>query len=226
MQKKWAAIQENLRLRLDIPPDGEGYRPTTGDCFIALDIQYEGSQAYVGMAVGRWPAPETEVFVSLQAVNQPYLPGYFSFREGPLLQGALGELSRKQGIEPGFVLVDGHGTAHPRKMGIACWLGLQLDLPAVGVAKEPLMKQNYTLDVDKGSNCPVLLEEEVVGYVLRTRKGVKPVFVSAGHRIAQREALRIALTLSGDYRILEPIRQADQAARAFQRGDLQGFNTL
>ncbi|MCB0641298.1 MAG: endonuclease V [Phaeodactylibacter sp.] len=226
MKEQWAAIQERLRRRLDIPAEGAGYRPVAGDCFVALDIQYAGEEGFVAMAVGHWAQPGTAVFVSRQQVDQPYIPGYFSFREGPLLQRALEQLGAEKQIHPQLLIVDGHGTAHPRKMGIACWLGLQLDTPAIGVAKEPLMKQPYTLAEEKGSTHPVLLDEEIVGCVLRTRTGVKPVFVSSGHRVAQQEAVRIALALTGPYRIIEPIRQADQAARAFQRGGVEGFSSL
>lgn len=103
-------------------------------------------------------------------------------------------------------------------MGLASWLGIQSGVPSMGVAKEPLIKQPYKLAEEVESFVPVKEGNEVIGHILRTRHGVKPVFVSAGHLISQASALDFAIALRSQYRILAPIRRADQAARAFAKG--------
>ena len=105
-------------------------------------------------------------------------------------------------------------------MGLACWMGIRAQVPSVGVAKEPLLKMPYDLEEASGATCPVEWQGEWVGTVVRTSGGVKPVFVSAGHLVSQTEAVKVALALRGKYRILEPIRRADQAARKFAKGEL------
>lgn len=137
----------------------------------------------------------------------PYIPGLLAFREGPAIIEAFIKLQNK----PDLLMVDGQGIAHPRGLGIASHVGVILDLPSIGVAKQRLYgKYNEPPDCE-GAWTPLVAPHtgNTIGAVLRTKKGTKPVFVSIGHKIDLRTALRIARQCTRGYRIPEPTRQAD-----------------
>lgn len=134
----------------------------------------------------------------------PYVPGFLSFREGPAVIEALSRLS----VRPDVLLCDGHGVAHPRRFGLACHLGIALDLPTIGVGKTILVGRHGDLDEVRGASASLVHREEVVGMALRTRAGVKPVFVSVGHRVSLEDACALVLHLAPRYRVPEPIRRA------------------
>ena len=138
----------------------------------------------------------------------PYVPGLLSFRELPAVLEALAGLSAC----PDLLLCDGQGLAHPRRFGIACHLGLLLDLPAIGVAKSRLVGEYREPGADRADWSPLQDGDEVIGAVLRTRARVKPVFVSVGHRIGLETAIAWTLRLAPRYRLPEPIRWADGLA--------------
>jgi deoxyribonuclease V len=138
----------------------------------------------------------------------PYVPGLLAFREVPVLVEAFRRLSQR----PDVLLVDGHGLAHPRRFGIACHLGLLLDLPTIGCAKSRLVGEHGQPGEEVGSRTELRDGPEILGLVLRTRAGVSPVYVSVGHRIGLAEAADWALRLCGGYRLPEPARLAHQAA--------------
>ncbi len=135
----------------------------------------------------------------------PYVPGFLSFREAPLMVEALRGLKG----EPDLILVDGQGRAHPRRLGIASHLGLILDKPTIGCAKSRLVGHHEEPADIPGSFSPLVDKGETVGVVLRTRAGAKPIFVSVGHRVSLPTAVDLVMrcTLPGK-RITEPIRQA------------------
>jgi len=139
----------------------------------------------------------------------PYIPGFLSFREAPLMLEALKGLHG----QPDIILVDGQGRAHPRKLGIASHLGLLLDMPTVGCAKSRLVGRYEEPADEVGASSPLVYRDEVVGCALRTRAGSKPIFVSVGHRVslATAQSLVMRCTLPGQ-RIPEPTRQAHTAA--------------
>jgi len=138
----------------------------------------------------------------------PYIPGLLSFREVP----ALAESVRLLGSAPDIILCDGQGTAHPRGFGLACHLGVALDIPAIGVAKSRLTGRFEEPGGQRGSWSPLTLGGETIGAVLRTRDDVRPVFVSPGHKISLPTSLRIVLACTPRYRISEPLRQAHAMA--------------
>ena len=145
----------------------------------------------------------------------PYVPGLLSFREVPALLEALGQLP----AAPDLILCDGHGYAHPRRFGLACHLGLWLDTPTIGVAKSRLTGAHDEPGPAKGDVAWLLAGKgerprERLGAVLRTRERVKPVFVSAGHRISLRTALALTLACATRYRLPEPTRLADKLSKA------------
>jgi deoxyribonuclease V len=149
-----------------------------------------------------------EVRVHRERPAMPYVPGLLSFRETPVLAGALEALS----ITPDLLLVDGQGLAHPRRFGIACHLGLLTGLPTIGCAKSLLVGRHEPLGVDAGAWAELVDRGEVVGAALRTRAGVTPVYVSIGHRVGLEQARRWTLACCTHYRLPEPTRLAHQAA--------------
>ncbi len=148
-----------------------------------------------------------------------YVPGLLSFRESPVYLMALAELKR----QPELLLVDGHGIAHPRAFGIACHLGVHLDLPSIGVAKTLLFgKPEADLPLESGSAVRLLSKGEQIGWVYRSRSGVGPLYISPGHRIGMGESLELVRSLGGKTRLLEPLRQAHIAAgEARRKSDLE-----
>jgi len=160
--------------------------------------------------VGRGLVPEEELF--------PYIPGFLSFREAPAYLLALKALPEA----PEALLVDGQGLAHPRGLGIASHLGVHLDLPSVGVAKSLLYgRPEGPLPREKGSAVRLLSPEgRPMGYVYRSRTGVKPLYVSPGHRVGLEEALDFVKALPTRFRLPEPLRLAHlEAGKALKALD-------
>ncbi|MEM6345517.1 MAG: endonuclease V [Bacteroidota bacterium] len=209
-----------LLQKLNIYPLGTDFELNSGDIIITIDIQYQGDWGYVALDVQAWESEEHQIYLSREEVVEDYIPGYFAFREGPLVLDALAKLQAQYQIQPKLLIIDGHGVAHPRRMGLATWLGIKEDIASIGVAKDSLIKVDYQLAVPAGSTYSIYDGSELLGYVLRTQDGIKPLFVSAGHNISQDEALRIVFALRSQYRLIEPIRRADQAARKFAKGEI------
>jgi deoxyribonuclease V len=145
----------------------------------------------------------------------PYVPGLLALREGELLERAVGSL----GPPADVVLVDGTGRDHPRRAGIALHLGAALDTPTVGVTIRPLVAAPAEPAPERGASEPLLLDGEVVGYALRTRRGARPVFAHAGWRTDPEVARELVLTVAGRYRTPEPIRLARRLAREARARD-------
>jgi deoxyribonuclease V len=149
-----------------------------------------------------------EVAVAEAPLTFPYVPGLLSFREVPVLREAFRRIRGPIDL----LFVDGQGYAHPRRFGLACHLGLLLDVPAIGCAKSRLVGEHGPLGEAAGARADLVDAGEVVGSALRTRAGVRPVYVSVGHRISQKEAEAWVLRCCRRYRLPEPARLADQAA--------------
>jgi deoxyribonuclease V len=141
-------------------------------------------------------------------ISFPYVPGLLSFREMPVILAAIQKLTK----EPDVFLVDGHGYAHPRRFGLACHLGVWLDKPAIGCGKSILIGEPDPLDNQRGCVAALRDAEETIGKAVRTRDGVKPVFISVGHRIDLDSAVHIVLNCGRGVRLPEPIRWAHRLA--------------
>lgn len=138
----------------------------------------------------------------------PYVPGLLSFRELPAVLDAIEGLKTL----PDVWLCDGQGLAHPRRFGIACHLGVLLDAPAIGVGKTRLIGRHGPVPEEKGAWAPLLDGEETIGAALRSRSGVKPIFVSPGHRLCLDSAIRLAMACVTRYRLPETTRAAHRLA--------------
>ncbi len=178
------------------------------------DVAYskDGTLVHGGIAVLSFPELEWVEAVTLTGqVTFPYRPGLLSFREGPILIRAFQKLKRK----PDLMIFDGQGIAHPRGFGLACHLGLWLDIPSIGCAKTPLLRGFDLPGSSKGSYGWILKDGKKVGAVVRTREGVKPVFVSPGHRIDLPSSIHLVLQSCRGFRLPEPLRRAHRLSRLF-----------
>ncbi|MGN9842749.1 endonuclease V [Nonomuraea sp. H19] len=199
------AIQDRLRGHVELTG------PTAFTLVAGLDVHYHGSDdlaaAVVVLAAGTLEVVEQVVAHGKAAF--PYVPGLFAFRELPALVEALERLT----VTPDLLVCDGYGLAHPRGFGLACHLGVLTGLPALGVGKTPFVGTHETPGAERGAWTPIIHEGATVGRALRTQRGVKPVYVSQGHRISLDTATTQVLRLTPRYRLPEPIRHADHLAR-------------
>ncbi|MEV3967676.1 endonuclease V [Streptomyces sp. NPDC050698] len=203
------AVQDALRARVILdepgPPPGTGH--VTG-----VDVAYDDERDVVAAAAVVLDASSLDVVAEATAVGRisfPYVPGLLAFREIPTVLAALEALPRP----PGLVVCDGYGFAHPRRFGLASHLGVLTGLPTIGVAKNPFTFSYDDPDTPRGSSAPLLAGAEEVGRALRTRDGVKPVFVSVGHRVTLDQACAHTLALTPAYRLPETTRRADALCR-------------
>lgn len=148
----------------------------------------------------------------------PYIPGLLAFREAPHMAEAVRRLSRR----PDLLIVDGQGIAHPKRFGLACHLGVELGIPAIGCAKSRLVGKFVEPAPECGSRTPLFDRDELVGAVLRTRSSVRAVFISPGHLITLDEAVAMVLRTTAGFRLPEPQREADRFAAEIKRGLLSG----
>ena len=172
-----------------------------------LAFSRDGRECIAGVVL--WDRLERRVVeqhVSRRRLTFPYVPGLLSFRECPALLAALRRLSET----PGALICDGQGLAHPRRFGLACHVGLIADLPTLGCAKSRLVGEHAEPGARRGSHRRLAHRGETVGRVLRTRDGVRPVYVSVGHRIDLDAAVRLVLACGAGYRLPEPTRLADR----------------
>lgn len=200
------AIQEQLRDQV-ICQDRLGPVATVA----GVDVGFENEGKITRAAVAVLVLPELQIqetAIVHRPTSFPYVPGLLSFREVPAILEALSRLS----APPDLLLCDGQGLAHPRRLGLACHLGLLCDIPSIGVAKSRLVGQHPPVGEQRGDRQPLMDGSEVIGFALRTRTRVKPVFVSIGHRVSLETAVDYTLCCTPRYRISEPIRQAHRLA--------------
>jgi deoxyribonuclease V len=207
-----AALQAELAGRVDVRTPLGRYELVAG-----ADIAYALGSNLLHAAVVVWRATDGAI-VEKQGVTReatfPYIPGLFSFREAPALLEAFARLH----TIPDVVMVDGQGRAHPRRFGLACHLGLCLQLPCLGCAKSGLYGQYTDPESTAGALASMTEGGDLIGQVLRTRAGGKPVYVSAGHLIDLASAVRVVLETCRGFRLPEPARQAHLHANDLRRG--------
>lgn len=213
---QWKATQSALRAKLVVEP----LRPLPR--FVAgADMAYSSDKATayaVALVYDRDEQRVVEVAHAVRPVDAPYIPTFLSFREGPAVIEALGKLKHPFGV----VCFDGQGYAHPRRCGLACHVGITLDVPAVGVAKTRLIGTFPDPPAKAGSSSPLTDKGEQVGLVLRTKDNTRPLFVSVGHRVDLASAAALVLACCTKYRIPEPTRQADIEVARLKRQSANG----
>lgn len=178
------------------------------------DVEYDKGSNTIAGAVVLLDADTKavlEVATHVMAAPFPYIPGLFSFREMPPLL----EAYQKLRLQPDVIICDGQGFAHPRRFGLACHLGVELNVPTIGCGKTRLIGHYENLAPERGATAALLDEVsgEVLGFALRTRNGINPLFVSVGHRVSLKTATQLVLAMSDTVRLPETTRQADKYAR-------------
>lgn len=203
-------IQEELKKRIVLKS-----RPFPVEKVAGVDVGYFGNKIIAAICVygcaRRSLAHLIEVRTAIARVSFPYVPGLLTFREGSVIIKAFRKIKNK----PDLILFDGQGICHPRRMGIATHLGIILDIPSIGCAKSSLCGIYKIPGTKKGSFSFIYDERtnEKIGVVLRTRAGVKPMFVSPGYKINLRQCIELVLRLCPKYRIPEPLRCAHKYAK-------------
>ncbi len=201
--EKIKKIQERLSKKVRCEPLKKEVSLIAG-----VDVSVKEKKGIACIVVMEYPEMrKVEVSIAKKEIRFPYIPGFLSFREGPVILKAIKKLKNI----PDLFLFDGQGIAHPRGIGIASHIGVLIDMPTVGCAKSVLCGSYKEPGIEKGSWSPLIYKNRTVGAVLRTRKGVKPIVVSVGHRITLSQAIKIVLD-SCKYRIPEPIRYAHMIA--------------
>lgn len=196
------AIQKELRQQLNLSPLQKEVTTIGG-----ADISFNkySTTVYAGIVVLQFPSLQViETKAIVDTTEFPYIPGLLAFREVPALSKAWEALT----IEPDVLVLDGHGIAHPRRMGIATHFGLVMQTPTIGCAKSVLTGKYTEPPNEPGSFTDLVHKDEVIAKVLRTKRNTKPVFISPGNLISMEQSLNIILQCVRKYRIPEPTRFA------------------
>jgi deoxyribonuclease V len=202
------AAQRELAGRVRIP-SGSVPVPRT---VAGLDVSYAtGSDRVVAAAVVADVATGRiiEEVTAEGVASFPYVPGLLAFREAPILLAVLERLHTPVGL----LLCDGQGIAHPRRCGVACHLGVSTGIPAIGCAKNHLTGEHREPGPRRGDRAPLVENGDVLGHALRTQDGVRPVYVSPGHRIGVDQAADLVMLLCRTARLPDPLRRADHISR-------------
>lgn len=201
------AIQEQLRKEVITSDSFE--EPIKYVAGVDMGFESAGTISRAAVAVLSFPDLELqESAIARRPTSFPYVPGFLSFRELPAVIDALEKIN----ITPDLILCDGQGIAHPRRLGIACHLGLIADIPTIGVAKSLLIGKHQEVPEERGSWQPLVNRGETIGAVLRTRTGTKPLYISSGHRVSLSTAIDYVLRCTPKYRLPETTRIADKLA--------------
>lgn len=195
-------LQQELRSKLELRP-----LPQMPQIVAGADISYSPKNTLSFAAVLLFDFKNMQIIETARHIDKtgfPYISGYLTFREGPLLLTVFEKLENI----PDVIIFDGQGIAHQRRMGIAAHLGLFLQVPTIGCAKKRLVGTFDEPGLEMGEWSPLIHQNEIIGAAVRTRKNTKPVFVSPGHLCNVPDAIQIVLQCCHRYRIPEPTRQA------------------
>lgn len=201
--RAWKATQVAMRQKLIVAPLDPLPRFVAG-----ADAAFSGDKSKVFAAAVVYDRVEQriiEVAHAVRAAEVPYVPGFLSFREGPAVLEAIGNLTKPWGV----ICFDGQGYAHPRRCGLASHMSIVLNKPGVGVAKSRLIGTFDEPRPQAGAYSPLTDVDEQIGLVLRTRDHTRPLFISIGHRVDLVSAKALVLDCCTRYRVPEPTRQAD-----------------
>jgi len=207
-------VEEAIAIQTQLQPEVITEDQLTNVRYIAgvdMGFEEEGTISKAAVAVLSFPDLQLqEQAIARRPTTFPYVPGFLSFREVPAVLDALEKIS----TTPDLILCDGQGIAHPRRFGIACHLGVLIDIPTIGVAKSWLIGEHEELPIEKGSWQPLHHRGEIIGAVVRSRTAVKPIYISSGHKISLPTAIDYVLRCTTKYRLPETTRLSDQLASA------------
>lgn len=200
--KQARKIQTSMAARISLTDD---YSKITRIAGLDVGFEDDRSIAIGGIVILKFPELELiEKHKARRNVVFPYVPGFLSFREIPVLLETFSAVKHK----PDLLICDGQGIAHPRRFGLACHLGLLLDIPAIGAGKSKLIGRYSEPAITKGACSPLFDKDEIIGTVVRSRQGTRPLFISPGHRMSMKSAVKWTLKCCVKYRIPETTRQA------------------
>ncbi len=208
-------MQKELRQQLRLQPLQKEIKTIAG-----ADISFNkySTTVYAGIVVMHFPSLQViETSGITDETSFPYIPGLLAFREVPALSKAWENLNTK----PDVLVLDGHGIAHPRRMGIAAHFGVVMQTPTLGCAKSLLTGKYVEPGMEAGSVSDLFHKNELIGKVLRTKKNVKPVFISPGNKISMEQSLQIILQCVRKYRIPEPTRMAHNYVNELRVGEMK-----
>ncbi|MBW4478386.1 MAG: deoxyribonuclease V [Tolypothrix brevis GSE-NOS-MK-07-07A] len=201
------AIQEELQV--EVITEDKFKEPVQYVAGVDTGFEANGTISRAAVAVLSFPdLLLVETSLAYRPTTFPYIPGFLSFREIPAVLDALEKIT----TIPDIILCDGQGIAHPRRFGIACHLGVLVDIPTIGVAKSLFVGKHEILPETKGSWQPLIHKGETIGAVLRSRTKVKPLYISSGHRVSLPTAIDYVLRCTPKYRLPETTRIADKLA--------------
>ncbi|MBI2838992.1 MAG: endonuclease V [Acidobacteria bacterium] len=212
------SVEEAVDLQLRLAARAQKAAPFRGRVrrVAGADLAYDkrGDRIWAAVVLFSYPdLQRIEEVVDTCRVHFPYIPGLFSFREAPPILDCLERLRSR----PDVIMLDAHGIAHPRRFGLASHVGLLASLPSIGCAKSRLVGAHETVPSAKGGQAPVYYNHSKVGTALRTRAGVRPVYVSPGYRLSVGSATAMVLACAHGHRIPEPIRAAHDLANRARR---------
>jgi len=207
--KEAIALQKKLALQVIDNVSLERITTVAG-----IDVGFKDDLAIAAIILLDFPDLDPiDTAVIERRVSFPYVPGLLSFREGPAVMDVIAKLDMK----PDLIIFDGQGRAHPRRLGLACHIGLLTGIPSIGCGKSRLCGRHEEPAIEKGSHAPLLDKGEIIGAVVRTRTGVKPVYISAGHLIDIESSIRLVLACCKKYRLPEPTRLAHNLAASMKK---------
>ncbi|GGM98597.1 endonuclease V [Dyadobacter beijingensis] len=214
-------IQQQLRGHLRLEPFQKEIKTIAG-ADISLTLYSE--TVFAGLVILSYPELQPIACSLVQSSTIfPYVPGYLAFREIPAILKAYEQIP----VKPDLIMFDGNGILHARRMGIASHFGVVTGAVTMGCAKKKLAGQYAEPGASKGEYANVTDKGEVIGYAVRTKENVKPVFISPGHQMSLEDSLAIALKCTGKHRLPEPTRYAHEYVNKFRTGEIKaGYHDL
>lgn len=214
-------MQLYLREKIRLEPRTEAIQTIAG---ADISLNRFSEIIYAGIVILRYSDLQPTAYSLVKGKTTfPYVPGFLAFREIPALVEAFGQIP----VKPDIIMVDGHGIAHPRRMGIAAHFGTLTQTSALGCAKKILFGKWNEPGNNKGDSSPIRNKDEIIGYALRSKSNVQPIFVSPGHQMSLEDSLAITRHCTGKYRLPEPTRRAHEFVNLFRTGQLpEGYHTI
>lgn len=209
------AIQKNLRNKLSIVALEKPVRTIAG---ADISLSLYSDTVYAGIVILSYPELQVVAYSLVKGnTTFPYVPGYLAFREIPSILKAFEQIP----VKPDVIMFDGNGILHKRRMGIASHFGVLTDTVTMGCAKKKLAGLYTEPGETKGQYTSVTDSGETIGFAVRSKNNVKPVFISPGHQMSLQDSLDIAFQCIGKHRLPEPTRKAHEYVNLFRTGALQ-----